>query len=199
LTFDNTPLSDSLKNIFGTDGRDFIYASDALGSSTEGSILFGSGGNDFIYGGTGNDMLIASQGFDKLRGGQGEDLFILSRDINYDTFSKSEMDSLLSSVIGGDATDVVNNIFGSLGLNSGQKLGISAYIDDLSAADRLQFSGWDPASLKSVSVAQGKYAFVYAEEAVGSYTGAVVNLAFAQGRELGWDQSDFIIRQANST
>jgi hypothetical protein len=200
LNFDGTLLNDALKNIFGTDGRDFIYAPDALGGSTVGSILFGSGGDDFVYGGTGNDMLIASQGFDKLRGGQGDDLFIISNDIDYDSYSKSQMDSLLSSVIEGDSTSVTNEIFQELQLSSGQNLEIAGYIDDLSSVDRLQFNGWDwdSTALNFKALSGGKYAFVYAEEANDSYTGAVINLAFAQGQELGWEQTDFVIRQTES-
>jgi Ca2+-binding RTX toxin-like protein len=59
--------SQSIENVYGGSGNDFIIGNDS------NNILIGGIGNDELYGGTGNDILDAGTGNDDLSGGTGND------------------------------------------------------------------------------------------------------------------------------
>jgi Ca2+-binding RTX toxin-like protein len=199
-SFNDDALSASLKNIFGTIGNDTIYAPEPT-SGNVGSILFGSQGQDYLYGSSGNDMLIASQGFDSMRGGQGADLFVISKDILYDQYSKAQMDDLLNTIIG-PANSLSDTLFSHFKDQNNSiepdKVSIAGYVRDFTSSDTINFSDFNANSLGHIKL-DDKFAFVYSKEQSNaehsSPIGVLVNLSFAQNRELSFNETDFIAHQ----
>jgi len=199
-SFNNSELSDLHKNIFGTIGNDTIYAQEPT-SGNVGSILFGSQGQDYLYGSSGNDMLIASQGFDTMRGGQGADLFVISKDILYDQYSKAQMDDLLNTIIG-PANGLSDTLFSHFKDQNNSiepdEISIAGYIRDFTSSDTINFSDFNANSLGHIEL-NDKFAFVYSKEhsnaESSSPIGVLVNLSFAQNRELSFNETDFIAHQ----
>jgi hypothetical protein len=199
-SFNDDPLSASFKNIFGTIGNDTIYAPEPT-SGDIGSILFGSQGQDYLYGSSGNDMLIASQGFDTMRGGQGADLFVISKDILYDQYSKAQMDDLLNTIIG-PANGLSDTLFSHFKDQNNSiepdEISIAGYIRDFTSSDTINFSDFNANSLGHIEL-NDKFAFVYSKEhsnaESSSPIGVLVNLSFAQNRELSFNETDFIAHQ----
>jgi Ca2+-binding RTX toxin-like protein len=192
-SFNDDPLSASLKNIFGTIGNDTIYAPEPT-SGNVGSILFGSQGQDYLYGSSGNDMLIASQGFDTMRGGQGADLFVISKDVLYDQYSKTQMDNLLDTIIGHD-NNLSNTLFSHFkDQNNIQpaEIRIAGYVRDFSPSDTIKFSDFSANSLSQVKLDE-KFAFVYSKEESSSPVGVLVNFSFSQNGS--FNETDLIAYQ----
>jgi Ca2+-binding RTX toxin-like protein len=195
-SFNDDLLSESLKNIFGTIGNDTIYAPEPT-SGNVGSILFGSQGQDYLYGSSGNDMLIASQGFDTMRGGQGADLFVISKEVLYDQYSKFEMDDLLNTIVGQNS-GLSNKLFSHIEFKDNNEIGIAGYIRDFTSSDTISFSDFNANSLSHIKL-DDKLAFVYSKEQSNAESstpiGVLVNLSFAQNRELSFNETDFIAHQ----
>jgi hypothetical protein len=195
-SFNDDLLSESLKNIFGTIGNDTIYAPEPT-SGNVGSILFGSQGQDYLYGSSGNDMLIASQGFDTMRGGQGADLFVISKDVLYDQYSKVQMDNLLDTVIGYD-NNLSNTLFSHFkdqNNNQPAEISIAGYVRDFSPSDTINFSDFSANSLSHVKL-DDKLSFVYSKEANSSPVGILVNFSFSENGS--FNETDFIAHQIQS-
>jgi len=195
-SFNDDPLGASLKNIFGTIGNDTIYAPEPT-SGDIGSILFGSQGQDYLYGGSGNDMLIASQGFDTMRGGQGADLFVISKDILYDQYAKTQMDDLLNTIIGpaNGLSDTLFNHFYKSATSEFNEISIAGYVRDFTISDRINFSDFNKDSLSHVKL-DDKHSFVYSQEANSSPVGVLVNFSFSQNG--AFNETDFIAHQIQS-
>jgi hypothetical protein len=195
-SFNDDPLSASLKNIFGTIGNDTIYAPEPT-SGDIGSILFGSQGQDYLYGGSGNDMLIASQGFDTMRGGQGADLFVISKDILYDQYAKTQMDDLLNTIIGpaNGLSDTLFSHFYPSDASESNEISIAGYVRDFTISDRINFSDFNKDSLSHVKL-DDKLSFVYSQEANSSPVGVLVNFSFSQNG--AFNETDFIAHQIQS-
>ena len=195
-SFNDDALSASLKNIFGTIGNDTIYAPEPT-SGNVGSILFGSQGQDYLYGSSGNDMLIASQGFDTMRGGQGADLFVISKDVLYDQYSKNQMDNLLDTIIGHD-NNLSNTLFSHFkDQNNIQpaEIRIAGYVRDFSPSDTIKFSDFTANSLDQVKL-DDKHTFVYSKEANSTPVGILVNFSFSENGS--FNETDFIAHQIQS-
>jgi Ca2+-binding RTX toxin-like protein len=190
-SFNDDLLSESLKNIFGTIGNDTIYAPEPT-SGNVGSILFGSQGQDYLYGSSGNDMLIASQGFDTMRGGQGADLFVISKDVLYDQYSKVQMDNLLDTVIGYD-NNLSNTLFSHF--KDPANINIAGYVRDFTPSDTINFSDFSANSLSHVKL-DDKLSFVYSKEANSSPVGILVNFSFSENGS--FNETDFIAHQIQS-
>jgi Ca2+-binding RTX toxin-like protein len=195
-SFNDDPLSASFKNIFGTIGNDTIYAPEPT-SGDIGSILFGSQGQDYLYGGSGNDMLIASQGFDTMRGGQGADLFVISKDILYDQYAKTQMDDLLNTIIGpaNGLSDTLFSHFYPSDTSESNEISIAGYVRDFTISDRINFSDFNKDSLSHVKL-DDKHSFVYSQEANSSPVGVLVNFSFSQNG--AFNETDFIAHQIQS-
>jgi VCBS repeat-containing protein len=191
--FNDVQLSASLKNIFGTIGNDTIYAPEPTSGDDIGSILFGSQGQDYLYGNSGNDMLIASEGFDTMRGGQGADLFVISKDILYDQYAKTQMDDLLNTIIGpaNGLSDTLFSLFYPNNPSESNEISIAGYVRDFTILDRINFSDFNKDSLSHVKLDE-KHSFVYSTE-TSTPVGVLVNFSFSQNGT--FNETDFIAHQ----
>jgi hypothetical protein len=136
-----------------------------------------------------------------MRGGQGADLFVISKDILYDQFSKAQMDDLLNTIIGpanGYADTLFSHFNDQNNSNEPDKVSIAGYIRDFTSSDTINFSDFNANSLGHIKL-DDKFAFVYSKEQSNAESsspiGVLVNLSFAQNRELSFNETDFIAHQ----
>ncbi|WP_421704008.1 hypothetical protein [Aliiroseovarius sp.] len=99
-------------------GRDAYFGDEAdeeVTSPTDGSIVFGAGGNDTIHGGNGKDELFGEEGNDSLFGGAGEDLLsggsgrnLLTGGAGSDTFLFRDLEGQTTITDFESGTDVIS-------------------------------------------------------------------------------------------
>ncbi|MDB5432877.1 MAG: putative rhizobiocin/RTX toxin and hemolysin-type calcium binding protein, partial [Caulobacter sp.] len=142
--FDQT--LDSVENVIGTAGGDFI------GGSSNGNILVGGGGDDGIYGYAGTDVLVGGEGSDQLYGGDdGDQIYggagtnVLSGDNGDDYIVGGANNDTIDGGAGfdildyGDATAAVKV---SLAITTAQNTG-GAGIDTISGIEALRGSAFN--------------------------------------------------------
>ena len=110
------------------------------------------------------------------------------------------MDNLLDTIIGDD-NNLSDTLFSHFkDQNNIQPTGISiaGYVRDFTSSDTINFSDFNAKSLGHIEL-DDKFAFVYSKEQSNAESsspiGVLVNLSFAQNRELLFNETDFIAHQ----
>jgi hypothetical protein len=135
-----------------------------------------------------------------MRGGQGADLFVISKDILYDQYSKAQMDDLLNTIIGpaNGLSDTLFSHFKDKNNIQPTEISIAGYVRDFTSSDTINFSDFNAKSLGNIKL-DDKFAFVYSKEQSNAESsspiGVLVNLSFVQNRELSFNETDFIAHQ----
>jgi hypothetical protein len=132
-----------------------------------------------------------------MRGGQGADLFVISKDVLYDQYSKTQMDNLLDTIIGHD-NNLSNTLFSHFkDQNNIQpaEIRIAGYVRDFSPSDTIKFSDFTANSLDQVKL-DDKHTFVYSKEVNSTPVGILVNFSFSENGS--FNETDFIAHQIQS-
>jgi hypothetical protein len=121
----------------------------------------------------------------------------MSKEILYDQYSKAEMDDLLNTIVGPN-NGLADTLFSHHEFKDYNAIGVAGYIRDFSSSDTINFSDFNASSLGHIKL-DDKFSFVYSKEQSNaensSPIGVLVNLSFAQNRELSFNETDFIAHQ----
>jgi hypothetical protein len=144
--FNGNSVSAVNMNVYGTLAADIILASE----NSLNSFIYGAGGRDYIFGSNGNETVVLSEGFDEARSGAGSDVIVFSAEMEYESFSKQEMEDLLAMHIG---TDSANNVTQELDKYFSQPIQLAGYVSDFDVGnDNLVLTGFNNSNYKATDI-----------------------------------------------
>jgi len=144
--FNGNSVSAVNMNVYGTLAADIILASE----NSLSSFIYGASGRDYIFGSNGNETVVLSEGFDEVRSGAGSDVIVFSAEMEYESFSKQEMEDLLAMHIG---TDSANNVTQELDKYFSQPIQLAGYVSDFDVGnDNLVLTGFNNSNYKATDI-----------------------------------------------
>jgi len=144
--FNGNSVSAVNMNVYGTFAADIILASE----NSLNSFIYGAGGRDYIFGSNGNETVVLSEGFDEVRSGAGSDVIVFSAEMEYESFSKQEMEDLLAMHIG---TDSANNVTQELDKYFSQPIQLAGYVSDFDVGnDNLVLTGFNNSNYEATDI-----------------------------------------------